>query len=200
MAEWTDVDADLETGGEASEGSGDGTGGEPAALPRDDRAVATRQPQFATWPRYRRAALGFREHWYPVMWSRKLRGKPVGMNLLGDDIVFVRQGGAVHALHDRCPHRGIPLSMGKREFPGTLSCIYHGWTYDLRTGELVAALTDGPDSPIVGKVRVRTYPAVERKGLIWVYVGDREPPPPLEEDVPADFLADDAFLAGRHSV
>jgi phenylpropionate dioxygenase-like ring-hydroxylating dioxygenase large terminal subunit len=185
----TDVQGDALAGPSHREG----------ALTGDERAVVTREPQFAKWPRYRRAALGFREHWYPVMRSRKLRGKPVGMTLLGEDIVFVRQGETVHALHDRCPHRGIPLSMGRREFPGTISCIYHGWTFDLLSGQLVAALTDGPDSPIVGKVRVRTYPVTERKGLIWVYVGNREPPP-LEDDVPADFLADDAYLGGRHSV
>jgi phenylpropionate dioxygenase-like ring-hydroxylating dioxygenase large terminal subunit len=203
MAERTDVDrVQLNREAEAEvrapeEDVAEATGDD--RLPGDDRPVATREPQFAKWPRYRRAALGFREHWYPVMWSSRLRSKPVGMTLLGEDIVFVRQGGAVYALHDRCPHRGIPLSMGKREFPGTISCIYHGWTYELASGRLVAALTDGPDSPIVGKVRVRTYPATERKSLVWVYVGDREPPP-LEDDVPADFLADDAFLAGRHSV
>jgi len=164
-----------------------------------ERAVGTREPQFARWPRYRRAALGFRGHWYPVMWSRRLHRKPVAILILGEEIVLIRHQGAVHALHDRCPHRGIPLSIGKREFPGTISCIYHGWTFDLCTGRLVAALTDGPDSPIVGKVRIRTYPVVERKGLIWIYVGVPEPPH-IEEDVPAEFLADDAFLAGRITI
>ena len=37
----------------------------------------------------------------------------------------------VHALPDRCPHRGVPLSLGKEEFPGTVTCPYHGWTYRL---------------------------------------------------------------------
>ena len=32
----------------------------------------------------------------------------------------------MHALHDRCPHRGVPLSLGKEEFPGTVTCAYHG--------------------------------------------------------------------------
>ncbi len=159
-------------------------------------AVATRGPEFVKWPRYRRAVLGFREHWYPVMWSRRLGSKPVAVPVLGEDVVILREGDALYGLHDRCPHRGIPLSLGRREFPGTISCLYHGWTYDLKTGELVAALTDGPDSPIVGKVRVRTYPIQERKGLVWVYVGDQEPPP-LEDDVPPEVLAEDVFVAGR---
>ncbi len=170
--------------------------------PHEDQLTApvpTREPEFARWPRYRRAALGFREHWYPVMWSRKLGRKPIGVRLLGEDIAFFREAGKVFALHDRCAHRGIPLSLGRREFPGTISCIYHGWTYDLKTGELVAALTDGADSPIARKVRLRTYHVQEAKGLVWVYIGDREPQA-LSTDVPADFLADDAYVAGRHTV
>jgi phenylpropionate dioxygenase-like ring-hydroxylating dioxygenase large terminal subunit len=132
------------------------------------------------------------------------------LTLLGEKIVFIRdrQSGKAYALHDRCPHRGVPLSLGagilgqrtcsRQEFPGTLSCGYHGWTFDLASGVLVAALTDGPDSPIRGKVRVRTYPVEERAGLVWVYVGD-DVPPPVEEDVPAELLRPDAAVEGRFS-
>jgi phenylpropionate dioxygenase-like ring-hydroxylating dioxygenase large terminal subunit len=76
-----------------------------------------------------------------------------------------------------------------------VTCAYHGWTYDVATGELVAALTDGPDSPICGKadVRVGTYPAEERAGLVWVYIGD-EPAPPVEVDIPEELLKPDAVV------
>ena len=59
----------------------------------------------------------------------------------------------------------------------TITCRYHGWTYDLSNGLCVAALTDGPDSPIVGKARVKTYPLEERKGIIWAFIGDGQPLP-----------------------
>jgi len=94
---------------------------------------------------------------------------------------------------------GVPLSLGRQEFPGTWTCCYHGWTYDLKTGVLRAALTDGPDSPICGKVRVRTYPVEERGGMIWVYMGDGEAPP-VEEDLPDDFLNEDAVVVGRITI
>jgi phenylpropionate dioxygenase-like ring-hydroxylating dioxygenase large terminal subunit len=165
----------------------------------DGMAIKTQQPEFAKWPRYRRAVLGFREHWYPVMFSRRLKRKPVAVTLLGEEVMLVRDRGTVRAVHDRCPHRGIPLSLGRCEFAGTISCIYHGWTFDLESGKLVAALTDGPDSPIVGKVRVRTYPATERKSIVWVYVGDKQPPP-IEDDVPNEVLRSDMFVAGRITV
>src|SRR4051794_36097436 len=120
---------------------------------------ASNEQVWKSWPRYRAAVLGFRNYWYPVMLSRSLGNKPRAITLCGEKLVLVRDQGKAYALHDRCPHRGVPLSEGKCQFPGLITCAYHGWCYDLRTGELAAALTDGPDSPIVGKrtVQVETY-------------------------------------------
>ena len=47
------------------------------------------------------------------------------------------------------------MSLGRQQFPGTLSCAYHGWTYDLPTGRLVAAITASVSMP--GVLRI-TYP------------------------------------------
>ena len=140
------------------------------------------------WPRYDEAALGFRNYWYPAMMSHKLRRRPVALRILGEKLLFIRHQGKCFALEDRCAHRGMPLSIGRCEFPGTntITCRYHGWTYDVANGICVAALTDGPDSPIVGKAKVKTYPIKERKGLIWVFIGDGEASS-LEEDLPEDF-------------
>jgi phenylpropionate dioxygenase-like ring-hydroxylating dioxygenase large terminal subunit len=153
---------------------------------------------WATWPKYEAAVLGFREYWYPVTWSRKVGKKPIQVTVLGEQIMLIREDGVVRALYDRCPHRGVPLSheMSSQEFPGTWTCCYHGWTFDLRTGMLVAAITDGPDSPICGKVAVRTYPVEERLGIVWIYVGDN-PPPPVETDIPSELLLADAQVQAR---
>jgi phenylpropionate dioxygenase-like ring-hydroxylating dioxygenase large terminal subunit len=113
--------------------------------------------------------------------------------------MLVRDRGRAFALQDECPHRGIPLSAGRQEFVGSWSCRYHGWTFDLDTGILKAALTDGPTSPICGKVRVKTYPVEERAGLVWIYIGE-EPPPPVEADIPSEFLRSDTLAIGRISV
>jgi phenylpropionate dioxygenase-like ring-hydroxylating dioxygenase large terminal subunit len=149
------------------------------------------------YPFYDSAVHGLRNYWYPVMFSRDLGRKPIGLTLLGERIVFCRdQAGAAHALHDRCPHRGIPLSAGHQAFPGLLTCAYHGWTFDLADGSMVACLTDGPESPLCGKVRVATYPLEERAGVVWVYVGDADPPP-VEADIPAEWLEGDPVVVGR---
>jgi ABC-2 type transport system ATP-binding protein len=52
----------------------------------------------------------------------------------------------------------LPLSYGNKQFPGTVSCVYHGWTFDVETGDLKAVITDGPASPICGKVTQPTLP------------------------------------------
>jgi nitrite reductase/ring-hydroxylating ferredoxin subunit len=149
------------------------------------------------WPRYDAATLGFPNYWYPVMLSRSLKRRPAAVKVAGQQVALIRDGGRVYALHDRCPHRGVPLSAGRREFPGFLTCAYHGWTYDLGSGELAAVLTDGPDSPICGKavVRVRSFPVEERAGVIWVYPGDG-PAPPVEADIPQELLRPETTVEG----
>ena len=165
------------------------------ALPGPD----VQRGHWRLWPRYAAAELGLRNYWYPVMWSRDLGRRPTALKLCGELIMLLREPGKVYALYNQCPHRGIPLSVGRQDFPGTWSCRYHGWTFDLESGVLKAALTDGPDSPICGKVRAKTYPVEERAGLVWVYVGD-EPPPPVEADIPDEFLRPDTVVVGRITV
>ena len=172
--------------------------------PFEPSLPASQDPLARRYPTYAAADEGLVNYWYPVAFGRDIKSKPTQVVIAGQRIALVRDagGGEVRALHDRCPHRGVPLSTGKQIFPGTVSCVYHGWTYDLDDGELVAALTDGPQSPICGKanVRVATHPVAELAGLIWVFVGDMSPPPPLEEDVPEEFLADDVLIEGGMKV
>jgi phenylpropionate dioxygenase-like ring-hydroxylating dioxygenase large terminal subunit len=149
-------------------------------------------PQSAEPDQYARfdmPKLGFRNYWYPVLHAWQLRRKPRAVRLLGEDIVVFRDGGSVYALADRCPHRGAKLSVGKCQFPGsgTISCAYHGWTFD-GAGACVAAVMEGPESKVPGTVRVPSYQALERSGLIWLFVGENTPPE-FADDVP-NLIAD----------
>ena len=100
------------------------------------RQTASREDVSSAWPRYDAAVEGFRNYWYPVLFSRQLGRKPRPVMLAGERTVLIRDHGRVYALSDRCPHRGVPLSAGRREFPGFITCAYHGWTYDLQTGDV----------------------------------------------------------------
>ena len=154
------------------------------------------KPGVTRFPHYDAAVMGFDGYWYPVMLSGQLGDKPLPVRLFGEDIVFIRDRGQVFALQDRCPHRGVKLSIGRREFPGTLSCRYHGWTFDVASGRLVAALTDGPDSPLCGRVSVKTFPTAERVGMIWIYKGEGEAPA-VERDIPSELLEARTAIEGR---
>jgi phenylpropionate dioxygenase-like ring-hydroxylating dioxygenase large terminal subunit len=128
--------------------------------------------------------VGFHNYWYPVIESRQLNTRPVSIQVLGESIVLFRaREGKVAALADRCPHRGTMLSRGRILFPGTLSCGYHGWTFNAE-GECVAAIVEGPESRLSGRARVKAYPTDERLGVVWVYMGEGEAPP-LESDLPS---------------
>lgn len=170
---------------------------EALAQRRQDRSEEGRG-DWSTWPVYDEANNGLANYWYPVQWSAEVKRSPVAVRVCGQNIMIQRdEHGAVHALHDRCVHRGVKLSQGKEEFPGTVTCPYHAWTYRLSDGELVAVITDGPDSPMCGRARVRSYPAEDRLGLVWVFIGDREPHP-LDEQLPPELLdAPPMAIGGR---
>jgi carbazole 1,9a-dioxygenase len=143
------------------------------------------------WSSYFQAALGFRNHWYPGFFGNQLaEGECRGQELLGERILFKRIDGRVYAIEDRCAHRGVSFSVRPEcHSKNTISCWYHGFTYDVRDGKLVAIVTD-PESPLIGKVTLKSYPIEERKGLIFVFIGD-EPPHALSLDLQPGFLDDD---------
>jgi nitrite reductase/ring-hydroxylating ferredoxin subunit len=179
--------------------------GEQAASP-PARTTGKPQPRepgrqdWSSWPHYQNADKGFRGYWYPVVFSSRITGRPTQVTLLGEKIMLIRDGGDVYALKDRCPHRGVPLSQGRQQFPGTVSCPYHGWTFDLASGELKAAITDGPASPICGKVTQPTYPVAERLGMVWIYVGDGEQAPPIDEQLPEELVGNAAVVGARRQL
>ena len=129
---------------------------------------------------------GLREYWYPALRSAELpNNKPAPLTMLNDNVVFFRgPEGEPLALENRCPHRSALLSLGQVGVwePGTLTCRYHGLTFDGQ-GTCLAVLTEGPDSPARGKLNARAYPVEEAGGIIWIYMGEK-PPRPLPESVP----------------
>lgn len=54
----------------------------------------------------------------------------------GRKIAIVNVAGRFHAVNDECPHFGGPMALGKVD-GAKLSCPWHGWTFDVTTGENV---------------------------------------------------------------
>ena len=135
--------------------------------------------------------LGLREYWYPLIGTRRIgKTKPSRVRLMGEDLCVFRGAAKDEfvALNDICPHRGARLSEGDCHYDGTVSCPYHGWTFD-GSGTNVAVLSEGPTSIVCGKpgTEARSYPTQVLKGIIFVWMGEGEPAP-IEEDVPEEFF------------
>ena len=110
--------------------------------------------------------------WYPALRADGLRrGETALAMLLGIPMLLGRKAdGALFALRDLCPHRGIPLSAGW--FDGdTVQCKYHGWRFEPCSGrcEEIPSLTSF-DSLEPTKIFANAFPVVERDGYAWVYV------------------------------
>ena len=80
---------------------------------------------------------------------------------------------------------------GHCHYGGTISCPYHGWTFD-ENGDCLAVLGEGPESPIPGNegARLKVYPTATLKGLVFIWMGKRDPAP-LEQDIPPQFFLND---------
>ena len=112
--------------------------------------------------------MGMLDHWHPMLPSKDLREKPVGVRLAERDIALFRgKGGEVGALDDICPHRRMRLSLGK-VVGDKLQCKYHGWTFDC------AGNGESPGTPKMHAC-ASAFEARERYGYIWVKSKESNP-------------------------
>ena len=134
-----------------------------------------------------------RQYWIPAVLSSELArdGAPLRLMLLGEKLIAFRDSaGRVGVMDHRCPHRCASLFLGRNE-EGGIRCIYHGWKYDI-AGNCVDMPSMPPHQDFKHKVKAKAYRAVERAGLVWVYMGSRAEPrlPALEIlDVPDDEIS-----------
>lgn len=107
--------------------------------------------------------------WYVAAWDQELpAAAAIGRQIIGEPIVLFRDdGGAVHALEDRCAHRRAPLSMGRVE-DGGIRCMYHGLLF----GSDGACRKVPGSATIPPGASVRTYPVIVQDGWIWIWMGD----------------------------
>ena len=94
-----------------------------------------------------------------------------------EEIGVIRlRNGEIHAIRNYCPHRGAPICRGivggtwPPSDPGRLTyerdgeilvCPWHGWEFDIRTGEELYQPTPS---------RVRKFPVDVRDGEVFVAV------------------------------
>ncbi len=109
-----------------------------------------------------------RNAWYVAAWDMEVKQALQATTVLGEAIVLYRKSdGTAVALEDACPHRKLPLSMGRLQ-GDWIECGYHGLTFDGSGSCVKAACT----SRIPQAAQVRSYPVEERYGLVWIWMGD----------------------------
>ncbi len=81
-----------------------------------------------------------------------VRGHPIGL---------WKSAGKYFAMDDRCPHKGALLSEGECK-EGKITCPWHAWQFDLKTG----AYVDNPDC------QLKIYPVKVQDGNIFIDVGE----------------------------
>ena len=119
--------------------------------------------------------------WYVAALSPAIGRQLLPVRILGESIVLYRtEDQTPVALEDACPHRKLPLSMGRLK-GDAVECGYHGLVFDC-SGKCIDAATQERIPPLAV---VRSYPVQDRYGLLWIWMGatDQGPLPEIY-DIP----------------
>jgi nitrite reductase/ring-hydroxylating ferredoxin subunit len=95
--------------------------------------------------------------------SRLDASNPIAIKLQGKHIALFLHNNQVLACNNRCPHEGYPLVEGALDADCVLTCHWHNWKFDLKTG-----------ATIYGGDNLRVYPVKVEDGAIWL--DTRDPP------------------------
>ena len=124
----------------------------------------------------------FRRYWLPALLASELPEPdcaPLRVTLLSERMIAFRDSeGKLGLMDEFCAHRGVSLWFGRNEESG-LRCPYHGWKYDT-TGQCVDVPSEPVESGYCKKIKLKSYPLVERGGILWTYMG----PPELQPALP----------------
>lgn len=130
-----------------------------------------------------------RSYWQPValvdefnpQLDPRMATRPVkAVRVLGQDLVLFRDAQGRWGLLDRdCPHRGADLSFGRNEGDG-LRCPFHGWKFDV-AGTCLETPAEPVGSKLCERVKQRSYPVVERSGVLFAWFGDEGKAPPFPQ-------------------
>jgi phenylpropionate dioxygenase-like ring-hydroxylating dioxygenase large terminal subunit len=128
--------------------------------------------------------------WYVILESSEVkRGQLIGFTRFGEQLVAWRDArGQLSVMRDRCPHRGVALSVGAIR-GDCLECPFHGLQFDT-TGRCTLIPANGRAAEPPRAMHVSTFPTQEAHGFVYAWYGapQTEYPPPAFFD-----MLDDSF-------
>ena len=141
-----------------------------------------------------------RQYWQPAalvdefnpVLDPRMGKRPVkALRLFGQELVLFRDASGAWGLLDRdCAHRGADLSFGRLESlaqGGGLRCPFHGWKF-APDGRCLETPAEPAGSKLCERVRQRSYPVIEKSGVLFAWLGE-------EGSTPPPFPAFDCFTA-----
>jgi vanillate O-demethylase monooxygenase subunit len=135
-----------------------------------------------------------RNAWYVIAAAKDVNRELKSITVIGDPLVMYRtEAGEPVVLDNRCPHRRFSLSKGVLD-GDNVRCGYHGFTFS-PSGACVYV----PEMGTAPRFGVRRYPAVERGGWLWAWMGDAERADPAEIPLPADFEQGEWHTVGGYT-
>lgn len=118
----------------------------------------------------------FRCYWLPILLAQELPENdcpPVRVKILSERLLAFRDSeGRLGLIDEFCPHRGVSLWFGRNEECG-LRCPYHGWKFDI-TGQCIDVPSEPAETGYSKKIKLTSYPIIEKGGVIWAYMGKPE--------------------------
>jgi phenylpropionate dioxygenase-like ring-hydroxylating dioxygenase large terminal subunit len=141
----------------------------------------------------------FRSYWLPALLAEELPSNdcpPVRIKLMSERLLAWRDSEGRYGLMDEfCAHRGVSLWFGRNEEAG-LRCPYHGWKYDI-TGQCIDVPSESADSGYCQRIKLKSYPLIERGGILWTYMGPADKQPPLPDYEIVHVRPQQRFVAKR---
>jgi phthalate 4,5-dioxygenase oxygenase subunit len=142
----------------------------------------------------------FRRYWIPALLTEELPKPdcaPVRVKLLSERLIAFRDSsGRLGLIDEFCAHRGVSLWFGRNEEDG-LRCPYHGWKFDV-SGQCTEVPSERRESGFCTRIKLKSYPLVERGGVLWTYMGPEELQPDLPEYEFATVADDNRYVSKRH--
>lgn len=114
--------------------------------------------------------------WWAMALSEAVNDQtPLAVAYGGEELVLFRNtDGQVFALEDRCPHRRVPLALGRVVASG-LQCGYHGWTFDGASGSCTKIPNLNAEERVPPRYAARAFAVHEGNGFVHVWLGEGTP-------------------------
>lgn len=127
----------------------------------------------------------FPRGWFMIGAATEVGDAPVSMRYFGRDLVCYRgKSGTAYVVDAYCPHMGAHLAKNTTSYivrdgqhieGESIRCPFHGWRFGAD-----GACNHIPYSDFIPKAaKLRTYPTIERAGILWMW----HDPEGLEPDV-----------------